>query len=80
MINKNDIASIHCCKGGIELLLKDGRIGYENFLDYSRLANANHAQLEKYVLSHYGIHWPELDEDLSFDGFFNKTHRPLNPA
>jgi hypothetical protein len=36
---------------------------------YKRLANASDQQLSNYVLSPYGIHWEELDEDLSFEGF-----------
>lgn len=42
---------------------------------YKRLANASDQQLSKYVLSPYGIHWEELDEDLSFEGFlkYNKN-------
>ncbi|HWV29876.1 MAG TPA: DUF2442 domain-containing protein [Dyadobacter sp.] len=25
---------------------------------------------ERFELSPFGIHWPELDDDLSFEGFF----------
>ena len=34
----------------------------------SRLENASPAQLERIVIDTEGIHWPELDEDLSFAG------------
>ena len=37
---------------------------------WSRLANATPAQRKAFVLSRYGIHWPELDEDLCFEGLF----------
>jgi Protein of unknown function (DUF2442) len=33
-----------------------------------RLAGGTAAQLNRIELSPYGIHWPELDEDLSFQG------------
>ena len=33
-----------------------------------RLAHGTVAQLSRIELSPYGIHWPELDEDLSFRG------------
>ncbi len=33
-----------------------------------RLAHGTHAQLSKMELSPFGIHWPDLDEDLSFRG------------
>ena len=29
-------------------------------------------QLQNYEVNEYGIHWKEIDEDLSFEGFFNK--------
>ena len=44
---------------------------------FPRLQNATIEQRENYELSPFGIHWEELDEDLSFEGFFkfnkNKT-------
>jgi hypothetical protein len=33
-----------------------------------RLAQGTPAQLGRMEISPYGIHWPELDEDLSFKG------------
>ncbi len=33
-----------------------------------RLARGTAEQLSRMELSPYGIHWPELDEDLSFQG------------
>jgi len=33
-----------------------------------RLGKASVAQLNNIEISPYGIHWPELDEDLSFRG------------
>jgi hypothetical protein len=33
-----------------------------------RLANGTEAQLNRMELSPFGIHWPDLDEDLSFEG------------
>jgi len=37
---------------------------------FPRLEKATMEQRNKFELSHFGIHWPELDEDLSFEGFF----------
>jgi hypothetical protein len=34
----------------------------------SRLAKGTEAQLENIEVSPFGLHWPELDEDLSFKG------------
>jgi hypothetical protein len=33
-----------------------------------RLARGTEKQLNNIEISPYGIHWPELDEDLSFEG------------
>jgi hypothetical protein len=38
---------------------------------FPKLQNATNAVLENFTLSPFGIHWEQLDEDLSFDGFFN---------
>lgn len=48
----------------------DGRKAAEKYSDYPRLALATDEERKKYTLSYFGIHWPEIDEDLSFDGFF----------
>lgn len=37
---------------------------------WARLAKATDKQRKNFYLSRYGIHWPELDEDLSFEGLF----------
>lgn len=44
----------------------------EQFSDYPRLKYATPEQLQNYEVNEYGIHWKEIDEDLSFEGFFNK--------
>ncbi|TCD12629.1 DUF2442 domain-containing protein [Pedobacter frigidisoli] len=40
---------------------------------FPRLQKAKISSLENFTLSPFGIHWEELDEDLSFEGFFNFT-------
>ncbi len=37
---------------------------------FPRLANATEKQKANYEISPFGIHWEELDEDLSLKGFF----------
>lgn len=41
--------------------------------DWPRLASASPETLNKYWLSYGGIHWKELDEDLSFEGMFHQA-------
>lgn len=48
----------------------DGREACENFSDFQRLKFANNKQRKNYRVDDFGIHWPEIDEDLSFEGFF----------
>ena len=55
----------------------DGREAQELLADYPRLRHATPAQRQLFEADDYGIHWPELDEDLSFEGFFNK--QPTTP-
>ena len=37
---------------------------------FPKLENAAEQQQNNFELSPFGIHWEELDEDLSFEGFF----------
>ncbi|MFH1708096.1 MAG: DUF2442 domain-containing protein [Planctomycetota bacterium] len=43
-----------------------------------RLAQATAAQRVRFEVapSGYGIHWPEVDEDLSIDGLLGVKHHP----
>ena len=36
--------------------------------DNPRLAGASAAQLDNVEISPFGLHWPDLDEDLSIEG------------
>ena len=49
-----------------------GREACEKFNDYPRLRYATKKQRANYKADEYGIHWEDIDEDLSFEGFFNK--------
>lgn len=50
----------------------DGREACEKFSDYQRLKWATAEERANFTTSHDGIHWQELDEDLSFEGFFRE--------
>ena len=43
-----------------------------------RLRNATQKQRENFEISPtgYGIHWPDVDEDLSIDGLIGVKHAP----
>ena len=51
---------------------EDGREGQELLSNYPRLRHATFRELENFEADEYGIHWPALDEDLCFDGFFEQ--------
>ena len=53
----------------------DGRQACEYFADYPRLRFATTKQRENFKVDAYGINWPDIDEDLSFEGFFQKKIR-----
>lgn len=53
----------------------DGREACEYYAEYPRLKYATPAQRANYVADQFGINWPDLDEDLSFDGFFQQKPR-----
>ncbi len=38
---------------------------------FPKLQNATTKQRESFEVSPFGIHWSSIDEDLSFEGFFN---------
>ena len=48
----------------------DGVERMEAIDNYERLRNASIKQLQNFETDNIGIHWPELDEDLCYEGFF----------
>jgi len=61
--------------GNMWLQLSDGRTLGIPLAYFPVLENAGAEQLAKFELSADGIHWDELDEDLSLEGFL--VTRPL---
>lgn len=53
----------------IVLLLNNKKILKRPISDFKLLVNATEAQLNDFETDGIGIHWPELDEDLSLRGF-----------
>ena len=49
-----------------------GKEACEKFSDYPRLRYATQEQRERFTADDYGIRWEDIDEDLSFEGFFEK--------
>lgn len=49
---------------------KDGLVAHYPFKLWPSLQRASQVQREDFYLSYSGIHWPQIDEDLSFEGMF----------
>jgi hypothetical protein len=64
--------------GSIHVELEDGRVISAPLAFYPRLLAASVGQLENWQISAagFGIHWPDLDEDLSTDGLLQGAPAP----
>lgn len=66
------------------LMTVDGKQYEVELAQHSKsLAEATQTQRDNFVVSPagYGIHWPDVDEDLSIDGLIGVVHRcPVNGA
>ena len=69
-INLPVATNIQCTESELIVALSDGRTISTPLVWFPRLANANANQLANYELlgNGEGIHWPELDEDISVAG------------
>lgn len=70
MKTKNDVKKIGFTKHTIFIEINTGEVKHLELLNFPKLAQATEKQRMNYKLSPFGIHWEELDEDLSFEGFF----------
>jgi hypothetical protein len=52
----------------LTVVLSDGTSLTSPISKYPRLFSASEDQLSRLELSPFGVHWPDLDEDLSVDG------------
>ena len=76
MKNKSDISRILITERAVVVEFKDGTVGEELFSSYPRLNNASEEERQNYTSSYYGLHWAQLDEDLSFEGFYKHSVIP----
>ena len=56
----------------------DGKTYRQSLLWYPRLKTADTQERERYEISTIGIHWQELDEDVSFESFLYEDAEPTN--
>ncbi len=68
--------NVKCTDISLIVELVDGRTISAPLVWFPRLAKASKEQLDNWELlgEGEGIHWPEVDEDLSIDGLLVGTH------
>ena len=71
------IVKIWLTDNEIYIQTADGKTASERFADYPRLKYATAEQRNDYTADDFGIHWERLDEDLGFEGFFQKKNDSL---
>jgi hypothetical protein len=62
----------------ISVSLRDGRVITVPLVWYPRLLDATASQLKNWKIAGggYGIHWPDIDEDLSAEGLLRGAPAP----
>jgi hypothetical protein len=72
------IIDVKLDEDALSAYLADGRVISVPLVWFPRLLHATPEQREKWVLSAagYGIHWPDLDEDLSAEGLLRGAPAP----
>ena len=72
------VAAVRFTEDELSVMLMDGRTISVPLVWYPRLLKASPAQRENWQLSAagYGIHWPDIDEDLSTEGLLRGAPAP----
>ena len=70
MTNRKFIARVWVDDHAVYAETNDGLQASYEFARWPRLRNATDAQRRDFYLSYHGIHWPQIDEDLNFEGMF----------
>jgi hypothetical protein len=62
----------------LSVSLRDGRVISVPLVWYPRLLNATRSQRKNWKIAGggYGIHWPDVDEDLSTEGLLRGAKAP----
>jgi uncharacterized protein DUF2442 len=77
------VAGVKVTKDTLTVALRDGRTITVPLAWYPRLLNASPAARKNWRVAGggYGIHWPDIDEDLSTEGLLRGAPAPRgNPA
>ena len=69
------VTKIWLTEDAVWIRTSEGKEACEYYVDYPRLRYATPEQRSNYETDEYGIHWPDIDEDLSYEGFFQSKQR-----
>lgn len=67
---RTEIEKVWITDDAVWVRRSDATEACEPFADYARLRKATPEQRAAFDYDDFGIHWPALDEDLSFESFF----------
>jgi hypothetical protein len=72
------IRDVHFTEDSLSVDLMDGRTISVPLVWYPRLSNATREQLDNWEQcgGGYGIHWPDIDEDISTEGLLRGAPAP----
>ena len=72
------VSDVRCTDAELEVSLRDGRRFAVPLAWYPKLANATSAQRAHWepAAAGFGIHWPDIDEDLSVEGIMRGNAAP----
>ena len=75
------VTDVKLTKDALSVSLRDGRTITVPLAWYPRLFNATAAQRKNWRVAGggYGIHWPDIDEDLSTEGLLRGAPAPRGP-
>lgn len=76
------VAGVSFTPDSLSVALMDGRTITVPLAWYPRLLHATAQQLNNWKIAGggYGIHWPDLDEDLSTEGLLRGAPAPRHPT
>lgn len=78
IVDGHRIRDVAFADDALSVSLRDGRVISVPLAWYPRLLNATHIQRRNWKIAGggYGIHWPDLDEDLSSEGLLRGAPAP----
>lgn len=76
------VLDVQLTDDSLSVSLRDGRVISVPLVWYPRLLQASTAQRKNWRISGggYGIHWPDVDEDLSTEGLLRGAPAPKAPV